>query len=57
MNYCQTIKLLKIRNPWGHKEWNGDWSDKSKLWTDDLKKKLGYEDVDDGIFWMNFDDF
>lgn len=32
------IKLLKMRNPWGKGEWQGDWSDNSLKWTDDLKK-------------------
>lgn len=53
----EQLQLLKVRNPWGSHEWNGDWSDKSELWTDDLKEKLRYEDSDDGIFWMNFQDF
>ena len=26
-------RLLKVRNPYGRKEWQGDWSDKSKKWT------------------------
>jgi len=26
-------KLLKIRNPWGPVEWEGDWSQNSPLWT------------------------
>lgn len=49
--------LIKIRNPWAKVEWNGDWSDKSELWTDELKEKLGWTNEDDGSFWMNFEDF
>lgn len=49
--------LVKIRNPWARVEWNGDWSDGSDLWTDELKEKLGWTNEDDGSFWMNFDDF
>ena len=52
-----SLQLLKMRNPWGEHEWNGDWSSNSELWTDDLKDKLGFEEVDNGIFWMNFKDF
>ena len=51
------FQLLKIRNPWGEHEWNGDWSTNSKLWTDELKAKLGFSELDNGIFWMNFEDF
>lgn len=32
------VRLFKLRNPWGHKEWMGDWSDTSDLWTPKLKK-------------------
>ena len=52
------IKLLKLRNPWGEKEFNGDWSDKSTKWNDDLKKLFGFTEVeDDGIFYMSYEDF
>ncbi|OMJ74153.1 hypothetical protein SteCoe_26972 [Stentor coeruleus] len=50
-------RLLNIRNPWGGTEWTGDWSDSSSLWTPEIKKKLGWEDKDDGSFWMSFEDF
>ena len=51
-------RLIKIRNPWGKGEWNGDWSDKSKKWTPALKKEVGFTDAaEDGIFWMEAKDF
>ena len=51
-------KLVKLRNPWGSGEWQGRWSDKSDLWTDDLRQLVGHDgDKDDGIFWMAFEDF
>lgn len=34
------LRLLKIRNPWGDTEWEGDWSDGSKLWTPEMMTKL-----------------
>ena len=52
------IKLLKLRNPWGEKEFNGDWSDNSTKWNNDLKKLFGFtEKKDDGIFYMSYEDF
>lgn len=30
-------RLIQIRNPWGKKEWQGDWSDKSDKWTPKTK--------------------
>jgi len=33
----ENIRLLRLRNPWGNQEWQGDWSDKSNLWTPALR--------------------
>lgn len=53
-----TVNLVKLRNPWGKFEWKGDWDDHSDLWTEEIKRLLAYDpEEDDGIFWMNFDDF
>jgi len=51
-------RLLNIRNPWGQFEWGGDWSDKSPLWTNELKILLNpVLDENDGTFWMSYTDF
>ncbi|KAH8883681.1 cysteine proteinase [Thozetella sp. PMI_491] len=56
------IRLVKIRNPWGERayngigEWNGPWSDGSKEWTPYWLKKLNHTFGDDGVFWMSFQD-
>lgn len=49
--------ILKIRNPWGCKEWNGDWSDSSSLWTKEITKILLKESKEDGIFYISINDF
>jgi len=48
------VQLVCLRNPWGHHEWTGRWSDGSDLWTDAAKQICNYTDADDGIFWMDF---
>lgn len=47
-------RLLKIRNPWGSKEWNGAWSDTSPEWTPALKRDLGWTSADDGTFFSEW---
>jgi hypothetical protein len=53
-------RFLRLRNPWGEKEWKGPWSDGAKEWTPEwlerlpeLKHKFG----DDGEFLMEYKDF
>ncbi|KAJ3444064.1 calpain [Anaeramoeba flamelloides] len=57
VQFVDNNKLIKLRNPWGDTEWNGDWSDKSSLWTKRMKQKLNWVDEDDGSFWMSYEDF
>jgi len=54
------LYLIRLRNPWGHKEWNGPWSDGSAEWKNldaYQREKLGIKADDDGEFWMAFEDF
>lgn len=52
------VKIVKLRNPWGNFEWNGDWGDDSEMWTPQLKKEVGLDDnTNDGSFWMSWQDF
>ena len=53
-------QLVKLRNPWGEKEYNGDWSDKSSKWKEVENYKNEFEfqdDKDDGIFYMSYEHF
>lgn len=53
-----TEQLLKIWNPWGYGEWTGKFSDKdSENWTEELKAHVGFEDKNDGIFFISIEDY
>lgn len=57
---AENIYLVKLRNPWGNREWNGAWSDDSeelKQLSEEEKAELGVKIEDDGEFWMPWDDF
>ena len=62
------LRLLKIRNPDGKGEWNGDLSDQSHQWqsllrstspsnSSFLKQSELCSMENDGMFWMNYDHF
>ena len=51
------IKLVQIRNIWGFKEWNGDWSDGSPLWGEEEKKQVNFCKKNNGLFYMSFEDY
>jgi hypothetical protein len=50
-------KVVRLRNPWGNGEWNGDWSDSSSKWTSAAKLKMSLIKRDDGDFYMGYNDF
>ncbi len=46
--------MIRLRNPWGEKEWNGPWSDGSDEWeqvAEAQKLELGITVDEDGEFW------
>lgn len=53
------LRLLRLRNPWGHYSWKGDWSDKSDKWKE-LAPKHRQELMPNGgglgVFWMSLED-
>ena len=54
----QVQRLCLVRNPWGKKEWNGDWSDQSPLWDDyTMAQVQSFRNENDGCFWISFEDY
>ena len=55
-----TLRMLLVRNPWGNeKEWKGNWCDHHPLWAQypDVQAKLRPQFKDDGLFFMQWEDF
>jgi calpain-5 len=56
----EILHMVRLRNPWGKKEYNGPWSDGSDDWNrlpNSEREKIGLNFEDDGEFWMEFKDF
>jgi hypothetical protein len=55
------VRLIKLRNPWGTFEWEGDWSKSSSLWLTHplVGMNIGRDGDKDnqGIFYMAWEDF
>lgn len=52
-----TLKLLKLKNPWSGFDWKGDYSSTSSKWTDEEKKIVGFNPNDKGVFYITLSDF
>ncbi|XP_075879553.1 calpain-1 catalytic subunit-like isoform X1 [Nelusetta ayraudi] len=59
MSRGQIVTLVRLWNPWGRGEWNGDWSDESSLWqtVSPQDRDTCLAKQDDGEFWMTLEDF
>ncbi|XP_053290483.1 calpain-1 catalytic subunit isoform X3 [Pleuronectes platessa] len=59
MSRGKLVNLVRLWNPWGQTEWNGQWSDNSHLWqTVSLQdREMCLSVKDDGEFWMRLEDF
>ncbi|CAL1535592.1 unnamed protein product, partial [Lymnaea stagnalis] len=56
----RAAKIIRIRNPWGDTEWQGEWCDGGDEWQrvpETVKRELNLSTKDDGEFWMSFNDF
>ncbi|XP_041827155.1 calpain-1 catalytic subunit-like [Melanotaenia boesemani] len=59
MSQGMPVDLVRLWNPWGKGEWNGDWSDKSQLWhtVSPQDREMCLSVCEDGEFWMTMEDF
>lgn len=57
----EELRLVELRNPWGHGEWMGDWAPGSHKWNSEEGRKaisvVGRSRSNDGRFWMAWEDF
>jgi len=50
-------QLIQLQNPWHSGEWTGRFSDESNFWTEELKRQAKHTIANDGLFWMDVEDF
>jgi calpain-15 len=54
-----TVRLVKLRNPWAHDAFHGQWGPHSPIWKEepDVKRQIQDDVKDDGEFWMCWHDW
>ncbi|KAM8915941.1 calpain-1 catalytic subunit-like isoform 1-T2 [Spinachia spinachia] len=59
MSNGKPVRLVRLWNPWGTREWKGAWSDGSSLWQTVIPqdREMCLSIRDDGEFWMTLEDF
>ncbi|XP_045498046.1 calpain-7-like [Colias croceus] len=56
----QGVQLLKLKNPWSHLRWRGNYSELDTAhWTPTLRAQLNYDpdsaaQYDNGVFWIDY---
>lgn len=58
----KSLRLLQVRNPYGHNEWRGAFGDQDIRWethpdADRIKKELGFQKQENGKFYISFTEF
>ncbi|XP_068622966.1 calpain-D [Battus philenor] len=56
----EPLRLVRLRNPWGHYTWRGAWAHACPRWSEALRRAVAPhaapDDRDHGVFWIGFDD-
>ena len=45
-------RFVRLRNPWGEKEWKDELSENWTEWSKTIKNKRSTSSPNDGVFWM-----
>ena len=61
VKFVNGVRLLKLKNPWSHLRWKGNYSELDvRHWTAELQETLKYDpnsaaQFDNGVFWIDYD--
>ncbi|XP_063622600.1 calpain-D [Cydia splendana] len=55
------VRLLRLRNPWGHYTWRGAWAGHCPRWTPEMRRAVRQSAPSDphhdqAVFWISFED-